>query len=187
MKKTILLALMLQTASVTANAHPGHGLGSGFAAGLLHPLTGWDHLLVMFALGIWAARRPNAQGWQLPLLFVGVMALSACLTMAWLPEFVVETLVAASVMVMGLLLVYQLKVNRIVQLAVVALAAVAHGYLHGLELGSQWSSLAGMVLATAFLHGCGWWLGRQVHPRLQYATQLLGAVMLGLGTLSLLA
>ena len=187
MKKNILLVLVALTASTSAFAHPGHGLETGFAAGLMHPLTGWDHLLVMLSLGIWAARRPAAQGWQLPVLFVAVMAVSASFAMAWLPVALAEALVAASVVVMGLLLVSYLKVNRAVQIGVVSIAAAAHGYLHGMEIGNQWSGLAGMVLATAILHGCGWVLGRQTSSRIQQLTQLLGGVMLGLGAMWVLA
>lgn len=186
MKKIILFAIAALAASSNAVAHPGHGLESGFAAGFMHPFSGWDHLLVMFALGIWAARRSAAQGWQLPVLFVTVMALSASLAMAWLPVAVAETLVAASVVVMGLLLVSNLKMNRAVQFGVVSLAAAAHGYLHGMEIGNQWSGLAGMVLATAVLHALGWVLGRQTNPQLQKATQLLGGLMLGLGAVWML-
>lgn len=187
MKKSILLCLGALAASTSAFAHPGHGLESGFAAGFMHPFSGWDHLLVMFALGIWAARRPAAQGWQLPVLFVSVMAVSASLAMAWLPLSLVETLVAASLLVMGVLLVSHLKVNRTVQIGIVSMAAAAHGYLHGMEIGHQWSGLVGMVLSTAILHGLGWLLGRQTHPQWQKATQLLGGVMLGLGAVAMLA
>lgn len=187
MKKSILLFLGAFAASTSAVAHPGHGLESGFAAGFMHPFSGWDHLLVMFALGIWAARRPVVQGWQLPLLFVAVMAAAASFAMAWVPVALAEALVAASVVVMGLLLVSNLKMNRAVQIGVVSIAAAAHGYLHGMEIGNQWSGLAGMVLATALLHGLGWVLGRQNNPQLQKATQLLGGVMLGFGALWMLA
>lgn len=187
MKKNILFAIAAFAASSNAFAHPGHGLESGFAAGFMHPFSGWDHLLVMFALGIWAARRPVAQGWQLPVLFVSVMAVSASFAMAWLPVALAEALVAASVLVMGLFLVSHLKVNRALQLSVVSIAAAAHGYLHGMEIGNQWSGLAGMVLATAVLHALGWVLGRQSHPSLQKAIQLLGGVMLGLGAVWMLA
>lgn len=187
MKKSILLFLGALAASTSAVAHPGHGLESGFVAGFMHPFSGWDHLLVMFALGIWAARRPAAQGWQLPVLFVTVMAASASFAMASLPVALAETLVAASVVVMGLLLVSNLKVNRVLQVSIVSIAAAAHGYLHGMEIGNQWSGLVGMVLATTVLHGLGWVLGRQTHPQLQRATQLLGGVMLGLGAVWMLA
>jgi hydrogenase/urease accessory protein HupE len=39
-----------------ALAHPGHGDTSSFAAGALHPLGGFDHLVGLFAVGLLASR-----------------------------------------------------------------------------------------------------------------------------------
>lgn len=181
MKKNILLAIAGLVASTSAFAHPGHGLTVGFIAGFLHPLTGWDHLLVMLSLGLWAARRPQGQGWQLPLLFVVAMAVAALTAMTWLSVSLAELLVAASVLVMGALLLAEVAVSRSVQLAGVAVIAAAHGYLHGVELGSHWAALAGMVVATALLHGIGWWLGRQPQSWARSASRLLGGMMLVFG------
>jgi urease accessory protein len=186
MKKSILWGIVASLVSGVAYAHPGHDLHAGFATGFMHPLTGWDHLLVMLSLGIWAARRPQ-QGWQLPVLFVSVMALFAALAMVWFPMTLAEVLVAASVLVMGGLLIAKIALSKGMQLSVVALMAAMHGYVHGAELGSNWSALAGMVLATASLHGLGWLLGRQQQPWLKAVTQLLGGIMMGLGAYWLMA
>ncbi len=34
-----------------ASAHPGHAHETGWLAGLLHSVTGWDQLLILFAVG----------------------------------------------------------------------------------------------------------------------------------------
>jgi len=187
MKKNILLAIAGLVASTSAFAHPGHGLASGFVAGFLHPLTGWDHLLVMLSLGVWAARRPQGQGWQLPVMFVVAMAVAAFTAMSWLSASLAEVFVAASVLLMGGLLLADVAISRGIQLAGVAVIAAAHGYLHGIELGSHWAALAGMVLATALLHSLGWWLGRQTQPWAQPVSKLLGGLMLVFGASLLLA
>ncbi|MBF4987226.1 HupE/UreJ family protein [Methylophilus sp. 14] len=181
MKKSIFLGVTVSLMSGMAWAHPGHGLSHGFAAGLLHPLTGWDHLLVMLSLGVWAARRPQGQGWQLPVLFVVGMAAAALTAMTWLSVSLAELLVAASVLVMGGLLLAEVAVSRSVQFAGVAVIAAAHGYLHGVELGGHWTALAGMMVATALLHGVGWLLGRQTQPWAKSASKLLGGLMLVFG------
>lgn len=181
MKKSIVWGIAASLVSGAAWAHPGHGLTAGFAAGFLHPLTGWDHLLVMLSLGIWAARRPQGQGWQLPVLFVVAMTAAALMAMSWMSVSLAELLVAASLMVMGGLLMTEVSLSRGVQLAGVTVIAAAHGYLHGLELGSQWTALLGMVLATAVLHGLGWWLGKQRQAWSMPASKVLGGVMLVLG------
>jgi urease accessory protein len=187
MKKTILWGIAGSLVSGAALAHPGHDLQAGFSAGFMHPLTGWDHLLVMLALGIWAARRSAQRGWQWPVLFVSVMAAFAALAMVWLPMSLAEVLVAASVLVMGGLLIARVELTKWVQFSVVALVAAAHGYVHGIELGQSWSALSGMVLATAMLHGLGWIVGRQQQPWLTATTRLLGGIMMGLGAYWLLA
>ena len=50
-----LIAIFLLATSTAAFAHPGHNV-SGFAAGLMHPFSGLDHLLAMVAVGLWAAQ-----------------------------------------------------------------------------------------------------------------------------------
>jgi len=181
MKKSIVWGVAASLVSGVAWAHPGHGLTTGFAAGFLHPLTGWDHLLVMLSLGVWAARRPQGQGWQLPVLFVLAMAMAALTAMTWLSVSMAELLVALSVLVMGALLLAEIKLSRSIQLAGVAVIAAAHGYLHGVELGNHWAALAGMVVATALLHGVGWALGRQPQSWASSVSRGLGGVMLVLG------
>jgi len=181
MKKSIVWGVAASLVSGVAWAHPGHGLTTGFAAGFLHPLTGWDHLLVMLSLGVWAARRPQGQGWQLPVLFVLAMAVAALTAMTWLSVSMAELLVALSVLVMGTLLLAEIKLSRSIQLAGVAVIAAAHGYLHGVELGNHWAALAGMVVATALLHGVGWAFGRQPQSWASSVSRGVGGVMLVLG------
>ncbi|WP_024929626.1 HupE/UreJ family protein [Methylophilus sp. OH31] len=181
MKKSIVWGVAASLVSGVAWAHPGHGLTTGFAAGFLHPLTGWDHLLVMLSLGVWAARRPQGQGWQLPVLFVLAMAVAALTAMTWLSVSMAELLVALSVLVMGALLLAEIKLSRSIQLAGVAVIAAAHGYLHGVELGNHWAALAGMMVATALLHGVGWGLGRQPQSWASSVSRGLGGIMLVLG------
>jgi urease accessory protein len=95
MKHRITLILLLSAGS--AWAHPGHADG-GFANGLVHPLLGKDHWLAMLGLGIWsaAARLPRA---ALATVCTG-MAAGA---LAPLPLPAVEPLLAASVLVAGLM------------------------------------------------------------------------------------
>lgn len=187
MKKSILLGVAASLVSGAAWAHPGHELHAGFAAGFMHPLTGWDHLLVMLALGIWAATRRSGNGWQLPVIFVSVMAASAALAMTWLPLSLAEGLVTVSVLVMGGLLALRVALSVWVTLGLVAAVAAVHGYVHGLEIGQSWSVLAGMVLATASLHLLGWLIGRQHGAWFKAAVQLFGGMMMGLGAYWLLA
>ena len=50
----LLLASGCFLAPMAAVAHPGSG--TGLSGGLVHPLTGLDHLLAMLAIGLLAAQ-----------------------------------------------------------------------------------------------------------------------------------
>ena len=67
-------AAALLTIAAPAFAHPGHD-GPGLAGGLLHPLTGMDHLLAMVTIGLFAAMRGGRATWAWPLGFVVAAAL----------------------------------------------------------------------------------------------------------------
>ncbi len=55
-RRTTLVALLLGALAPTAAlAHPGHATGANLVAGVLHPLTGLDHVLMIVAVSAWAA------------------------------------------------------------------------------------------------------------------------------------
>lgn len=187
MKKHLLLSTAsLLGFSSLAFAHPGHGLESAYA-GFMHPLTGWDHLLVMLAIGLWAAKLGGKARWQLPLTFVSMMVAGALLGMTGITFSGVETAIAASVMAMGVLLIISLPMKLSTQLSITALFAVLHGMAHGLELqtSSRLAAFAGVIIATALLHAAGVLLGSQqvkmqkwLQNGLAYTMLLVGAYWL---------
>ncbi len=192
MKNQIILGVTLSLVSGLAMAHPGHGIGGGFASGFMHPLLGWDHLLVMLAVGVWAAKLGGQARWQLPLTFLAVMTLGAILGIASISFQGIETAIAASLMAMGLLLILHLPFSRRTQLLFTALFAILHGIAHGVELNlGSWqanaSPLIGMLIATALLHAIGYALGKQQHKLVQWSQSLLAGVMLGFGASLLLS
>ena len=80
LKKSILTGATLLSAPLLAQAHPGHG--GGLANGFTHPLFGWDHLIVMLAVGIWAAQQGGRSLWRLPVVFGGVLTLGGSICAA---------------------------------------------------------------------------------------------------------
>lgn len=156
------LALVLLTICGTAAAHPGHG--TSYMAGLAHPWLGADHLLAMLAVGLWAAQLGGRARWLVPLSFVSVMAAAGALGMAGVSLPMVESGIAASVLVLGLLIAVAARLPVGAGASLVALFAIFHGYAHGAEMpadGSAWGYGLGFVLSTAALHGIGLALGRQ--------------------------
>jgi urease accessory protein len=142
----------------TASAHPGNHTATGFVGGLTHPLMGLDHLLAMFAIGLWAAQQGGRALWAVPAAFVSAMLLGGGL--AWsgwvLPH--VEIGIALSVLVLGLLIATRRQWAVPAGMAIAAVFALFHGYAHGLEMphiASPAFYAVGFVLATAFLHGVG--------------------------------
>jgi urease accessory protein len=65
----ILLALAAVVVAQPAYAHEQMAVGGGLARGLLHPLTGLDHLIAMVAVGIWGAQLGVPAIWVLPITF----------------------------------------------------------------------------------------------------------------------
>jgi urease accessory protein len=62
LKVATLLALFA-LAPVIAQAHPGHGPANSFSSGFNHPLHGFDHILAMVAVGLWAAQMGKRALW----------------------------------------------------------------------------------------------------------------------------
>ncbi len=142
----------------TASAHTGGHAVAGFASGLAHPFLGLDHLLAMIAVGLWAAQQGGRALWAMPVAFLAAMGLGGLL--AWtggaLPQ--VETGLALSVLVLGLLIAARQKWAVPVGMAVAASFALFHGHAHGLEMphaASPFQYALGLVLATAALHAAG--------------------------------
>lgn len=142
MKKHLALALCL--VALPAAAHPGHADMTSFAAGLMHPFTGLDHLLAMLGIGMWASKQQ--QPLAMPLTFIAMMALGAY---AQIGVAAPESWIAASVLLIGVLLAAA-RLPAAVSIMVVAAFALLHGQAHGRELPGM-SSGAGYLLASATL------------------------------------
>ena len=170
LSKSLLALSLLVFLPNVACAHVLPGDSHGFHDGFLHPFTGWDHLLAMIAVGLWAAQHRGRALWLIPLSFVGVMLLGGILGVAgaWMPG--AEAGIAISVLVLGGLVASMTRFTPSLSMAVVAFFALFHGYAHGHEMPAAASALPfslGFVLATALLHGAGIaaGLGFQNQPR----------------------
>ncbi|MDQ7954838.1 MAG: HupE/UreJ family protein [Pseudomonadota bacterium] len=180
-------------ATLPALAHTGAdaGLHHGLAAGFMHPLTGADHLAAMVAVGLWSAlvARRGADLLWAPLGFVAMLLVGALMGLAGVQLPAVEPMIAASLLVLGLLVVTRQRLPALAAAALVGVFAVFHGIAHGHELAGEPDAaltLAGMVAATAALHVAGIGLGYALRhanrwvPRIAgAAVALLGAALLG--------
>lgn len=154
-----LAALAATTAPAFAHLNPEeHG---SFMAGLSHPLFGLDHILVMVAVGLWAAQIGGKALWGVPAAFVSTMAIGFGLAVAGIGLPFVEPAILASVVALGLLVAMAVKLDTVASAAIVAVFALFHGHAHGGELGTAGALEfgVGFVAATALLHVAGIGLG----------------------------
>jgi urease accessory protein len=162
-----------------AGAHTGQDLAAhhGLVDGLVHPLTGADHLAAMLSVGLWSGLSAR-RAWVAPLVFASLLLTGALLAQAGVGFALVEPMIAASLLVLGLLLASRLALPPLAGAALVGGFALFHGAAHGHELGTG-PALAGMVLATALLHGTGLvagrWLRQQTGRWADRASLLSGA------------
>lgn len=159
--QAVLPAILLASLALPAAAHPGHEAG-GFATGFAHPFGGFDHLLAMLAVGLWtaqyAARSENrASLWLLPAAFVLPMGAGFLLALNGIVLPGVEAGIALSVLILGLVVAVAARPPLRAAMVVTAGFALFHGFAHGAEMGDAAMSAyaAGMLLATALLHGAG--------------------------------
>ena len=201
-RKNALFLIAVCAISTLASAHIGHESGeaahshaSAFIAGFVHPLTGLDHLAAMVAVGLWsalAARRAWPDLLWAPLGFAAMLLAGALLGLQGVQLPAVEPMIAASLLVLGLLVLTRWRVPGVAAAALVGVFAVFHGLAHGHELAGDANAVpvvAGMLAATVLLHiGCmaaGWAL-RHANvwvPRLAGA----GVAVFGLALLGRLA
>lgn len=182
-----LAAAVALTAASAAQAHPGAAHVHALADGLLHPLTGADHLIAMIAVGLVAARLGPRPGLLTAAGFVVAMALGAGLGTMGLAVGATETGIALSLLVLGALAALHRPIPAGAAVAVATVSGLVHGLAHGAEApmgGATASYLVGMVATTVVLHGLGYLAGRGAFARVAAATTGFSAVAVGAASLA---
>ena len=189
--KTVLL-LVLGALPLLVNAHTGTDAAGhhaiGFIDGFLHPLGGPDHLAAMLAVGCWSALTARRL-WLGPLSFASMLLAGALIGLAGLDLPAVEPVIAASLLVLGLLVATRSELPALAAAVLVGAFAVFHGMAHGAELagdGNAWMPLAGMLVATVSLHVAGIAIGLALKSRSHWWPRLAGGAVALLGTVLLL-
>jgi len=153
-----MLPLLGLAVATPALAHVGVHTTGSFMAGLSHPFSGFDHLLAMLAVGLWAACGETRRIWVAPAGFlVGMLAGGlAGLGGLYLPG--VEGVILASILLFGALGVFAARLAPLLAFGGAALLASAHGLAHGAEMpmaGNPITYGIGVLLATTALLGIG--------------------------------
>jgi len=188
----VLPAVSLILFSTSAHAHIPSGEYGSFASGFTHPLFGFDHLLAMIAVGLWASMIGKRAVWAVPAIFVCMMIAGFGLALMQMPLPFVEPMILASVIVFGFALAIAVRIDARLCAVLVGLFALFHGHAHGGEIGDAGAMqfTFGFVLATALLHLAGIGIGL-LAPRISASLDLssntpyraLGAVTIVTGVL----
>ncbi len=189
---SIIISILLWLLScATAFAHSDTAsLQGGFVSGFMHPISGLDHVVAMLAVGLWGAFLGKPALWILPITFPLVMAFGGALGVAGVPIPFIETGIALSDIVLGLVVLFALRPPLWVAGLTVGFFAIFHGYAHGVELPNAANPLIysiGFVIATGLLHLVGIAIGELKH--LSFGEMIVragGALisMIGLGFLT---
>jgi urease accessory protein len=197
--KNALFFIAACAVSAGASAHIGTDIGAhhgtGLLHGLLHPFTGLDHLAAMVAVGLWSAltaRRAWPDLLWAPLGFAAMLLAGALLGLQGLALPAVEPMIAASLLVLGLLVLTRWRVPGGAAAALVGVFALFHGLAHGAELAGDAGALptlAGMLAATLLLHSAGLATGWSLRHTGAWFARLAGAgvAVFGLALLGRLA
>jgi urease accessory protein len=166
-KKFFFISTFLALFPARVFAHAEKGVAAGFVTGFHHPISGWDHIVAMIAVGLWGAELGAPAIWLLPVTFPLMMAVGGFIGLIGIPLPGVEIGIGISALALGVLVALERKLPIPVCMAIVAIFAIFHGYAHGAELKPGTSALAyslGFVVSTGCLHGIGILIGL-IHTR----------------------
>ena len=156
-----VLAISLITTSL-AVAHPlaFHSFNP-FQGGILHSITGFDHLLTAVAVGLVGSYYLGRKALGLVALFPAFMLLGTLLGFKGVSLPFAELGVIFSIALLGLMF---LSENLKLLIPAVALFAIIHGNLHGLEAPTfgHFQYTLGLLISTATLHLFGYLLGEKL-------------------------
>ena len=152
---TALAAILMPELVQAHVAQSEHG---SILAGLGHPFSGIDHILVMIAIGIWASQLGRRAVFSLPVAFPLIMVLGAFFGVIGVPLPAVEAGIALSAIFLGAAVLLKFRADLRIAVPLVAIFGLFHGHAHGSELPLQQNGLlfaAGFIAGTALLHAAG--------------------------------
>jgi len=177
--------ILLSVCSTWASAHAGHaGHGSALIEGLLHPLTGVDHLLMGLGFGLLMAKTVQQTRW----LGAGLLMSALCCGFAlgvmgvWTNTTMAEQGIVVSLLVLAVALWQK---SRPAIFAMLALLGLFHGAAHGAEMPATLNPVlfcAGMLMTLTALYALGVFVGRRlvnVLPNRVVAIAMVATACLG--------
>ena len=150
-----LLGSLLIKSSALAHHPNGSQIPStfaqGFISGLGHPVIGIDHLFFVIAIGLLAALADKL-GMIIPLAFIVTTAIGTGIHLQSFDLPVVEVIIAASVLLMGVFLARNNQTSLFLLTIASAIAGIFHGYAYGESIvGAEVTTLGGYLLGFCLI------------------------------------
>jgi urease accessory protein len=154
MKKTFALVLLM--VALPAFAHPGHD-SNPLQDGLLHPLTGLDHLLMLLGTGVLAAL--TGRSLTLPLATLAAMFGGAVCGHLFGDVVGMEQMILGSLLVAAAAMLVPSR--QLLLSLIMPVFALFHGWAHGVEAtpSAFWQFSAGFVTVSGLLLAAGFGVG----------------------------
>jgi len=145
MKHALYRGVLFASAMIptAAWAHPGLHGETSFMSGFSHPLMGIDHILAMISVGLLAAHLGGRSLWAVPNSFILAMVVGGTLGVAGVHIPVVEAGIAASVIVLGVLVAFIISAMTLYSVAVDGARFNATVY--------EWMTLGSLKMEVGFL------------------------------------
>jgi urease accessory protein len=161
MRSIFLCGAFASALIIAALMQTGVWQSHSFIVGVAHPLLGVDHILVMSAVGLWAARLGGRAVWVLPTTFLTTMLAGFAAASLGLSIPLVEPAISSSLLALGVLVALAVKAPVWLGALITAMCAFSHGHAHATEAAavSLASYALGFILSTATLHAIGIGLG----------------------------
>ena len=182
MTSLLFLLILFEPAFAHSDAA---SLQGGFMSGFMHPISGLDHVVAMVAVGLWGAFLGKPAIWVLPVVFPLVMAFGGALGVAGVPIPYIETGIALSGVVLGIVVLFAVKPPMWIAAIIVGAFAIFHGHAHGAELPNAANPLIysiGFVIGTGLLHLAGIAIGELKRlPKGEWIVRAGGAIIAAIG------
>lgn len=147
--KYIVLSILMSI-SPWLSAHPGHfyeNFTQGLASGFLHPLMGWDHLLLFAFLGVALVGMSKKSSAVLLMVFLSGLLIGYGVAYAGFHIFetlTIEHMIIFSAVCSGLCMLFLIFSHRFLTLyrsrlsyffiAFFVIFSIPHGFVHGIEV-----------------------------------------------------
>jgi len=184
LNKSSFSCLILSVGLLITPAVQAHSLlanETSWLAGIVHPWQGMDHLLAMLAIGLWAAQQGGSRIWQLPLTFISMLMAGVVVGQNGYVLPFIESGIASSLLIVGLLLAFAIRLTVIPSVLMVGLFALFHGYAHGTDLTQTTTMIYvyGLVFSSCVIQVLGIAIGLLSQYRLKQNILRLGGLAIG--------